>query len=129
MRAVELKISNVPLPNVADQKERFRRDAEQLRKLAEDISNTTNIQISRLIRPKIDQHRLDRYNVVCVINESDLGAFTAKINANVFDIGETKLNVLTTFKTGKTYGIAQRSTNKEDDAQLQHHLATAGAEE
>lgn len=126
MRAVELKISNIPTPDVADPKERRRQDAEQLRRLALDISNATNVKIVELIRPKLDQHRIDRYNVVCSVKENEVDKVIVVLDGAQLEETGTKVRVS---RTGNTTKIIGRCTNKEDDAQLQHHLVAAGAEE
>lgn len=124
-QAVELKISNIPTPNIRDSKERRKKDAEQLRQIAIDISNATNVKIVELIRPKLDQHRIDRYNVILTVKEEDAEKIISLTGCKLETTGTT----IRVTKTGKSIPVIGKFNQQETDNQLKHHLAAISAEE
>lgn len=118
---VELKISNIPTPDVQDSKERRRQDAEQLRQIAADISNATHVKIAELIRPKLDQHRIDRYNVTCTVKEEDAEKVIVALNGCKLETTGTTIRVS---RTGNTVKVIGRVDQDVLDDQLKNHLAS-----
>lgn len=102
VQEVELKMSNVPTPDVTNADERRRKDSEQLRKLAALISKATQIKVTELIRPKLDQHRFDRYNVLFSVDEKSVDKMIVALNGCKLGSTGTTVRISRTGNTVRT---------------------------
>ena len=131
MKVVELKISNVPMPNIAERGARIEADKKLLRQVAADIMSVEAIQEAqiktiKLRRPPYKDKILDRKNVVFTIREDQVDLMT-KLSGSYLETTGTTIKI---FTTGNNQPVikSKRFDADETDRQLARHLATQEVE-